>query len=120
MSKPPFNPRALGRGYGGPVIGMEDGEYVLYSWSNAPSGETYHVRHQDWDEFCRLVDEYIDPPAREFTVVVRRDICIPVNVTPSMRKKYNIYNDDIAVAKLICSDTTLRESDVIKLVRKAE
>src|SRR5690606_13837124 len=48
----------LGDPYGGPSVSIADGKWVLYTWTDAPSGEEVLCRHEDWDEFLRLVGEY--------------------------------------------------------------
>lgn len=51
---------ALGHSYGGPSIGFENGEFVLYSWSDAPVSIEIMCKHPDWSEFLKLVSEYSD------------------------------------------------------------
>lgn len=46
---------ALGGTYGGPSISFEEGEWVLYSWSDAPVGMDTHARGKTLAELARSI-----------------------------------------------------------------
>lgn len=48
----------LGDPYGGPAIARRDGHWILFVWTDAPSGEEVLCRHQDWTKFIWLCGEY--------------------------------------------------------------
>lgn len=50
----------LGNSYGGPSLGFENGEFILYSWCDAPVNMEIICAHPDWVEFLKLVAEYSD------------------------------------------------------------
>ena len=53
--------KALGDTYGGPSISYVDGEFVLYTWTDAPVGERIIAKHADWDEFVSLIEALPEP-----------------------------------------------------------
>jgi hypothetical protein len=60
LSGPRALKRTLGPDYGGPSVSIDpvSREWILYSWQDAPSDITVHVRDADWNVFLEKVGRW--------------------------------------------------------------